>query len=221
MAQPLLRPAGVLEDEYGLELLTLDILCLKKYGPTYIDWDSDALKAELTEDFGAVGDMTWERIQAGRLLHKNNSFWKEWEVFEKVTASIVGEHPIFSYAQPPEADEIAIAIDTALRVEDYSYDDDVLGYIAAACLADGLWYFEGPLEVAQSALLDHDRRKNIDRDLELVASKLQTIDSYIKSPDTAIEVQVNNVIAVRKAVEAQRNQISKQMKTLPTLLGEA
>lgn len=221
MSQPLLRPAGVLEDEYGLELLTLDILCLKKYGPMYIDWDSDALKTELTEDFGLVGDMTWERIQAGRLLHKNNSFWKEWEVFEKVTAAIVGEHPIFSYSQPPEADEIAVAIDTALKVEDYAYDDDVLGYIAAACLADGLWYFEGPLEVAQSAVLEHDRRKNIDRDFELVASKLQTIDSYIDSPDTAIEVQVNNVIAVRKAVETQRTRVHKQMQTLPTLLGDS
>lgn len=219
MSQPLLRPAGVLEDEYGLELLTLDILCLKKYGPMYIDWDSDALKTELTEDFGLVGDMTWERIQAGRLLHKNNSFWKEWEVFEKVTASIVGEHPIFSYAQPPEADEVAVAIDTAQRVENYKYDADVLGYISAACLADGLWYFEGPLEVAQEALLEHDRRKNIERDVELVASKLQVVDSYIDSPDNAIDVQVNNVIAVRKAVETQRADVRKQMASLSSLIG--
>jgi len=218
MTQPLLRPAGILEDEYGLELVTLDILCLQKYGHTYIDWDSEALRLELMEDFGIVGDMTWERIQAARLLHKNDTFWKEWEVFEKITAAIIGEHPIFSYAQPPDADEIAIALSTAEKVASNEYSDDVCGYIAAACLADGMWYLDDPLDIALDALLDHDRKKGIERDFELVASKLQKTDSYIESPESAIDVQVNHVLGVRIALKEQQARVKKQMALLPELI---
>jgi hypothetical protein len=218
VAQPLLRPAGILEDEYGLELVTLDILCLQKYGHTYIDWDSEALKLELMEDFGTIGDMTWERIQAARILHNNDIFWKEWEVFEKVTAAIIGEHPIFSYTQPPDADEIAIALDTASRVSNNEYSDEVCGYIAAACLNDGMWYLDDSLDIALDALLEHDRKKGIERDFELVASKLQTTDSYIDSPESAIDVQVNHVLGVRKALKEQRARIKGQLLTLPSLV---
>ncbi|MEC8306419.1 MAG: hypothetical protein VXZ72_00970 [Chlamydiota bacterium] len=218
MAQPLLRPAGILEDEYGLELVTLDILCLQKYGHTYIDWDSEALKLELMEDFGKLGDMTWERIQAARILHKNDIFWKEWEVFEKVTAAIIGEHPIFSYSQPPDADEIAVALDTAAKVADNNYSEDVKGYIAAACLADGMWYLDDPLDVALDALLEHDRKKGIERDFELVASKLQKTDTYIDPPESAIDIQVNHVLGVNAALKEQRSRVAKQLAMLPRLV---
>tara|TARA_B100000131_G_scaffold317854_2_gene360625 strand:+ start:839 stop:1501 length:663 start_codon:yes stop_codon:yes gene_type:complete len=220
MTQPLLRPAGILEDEYGLELLTLDILCLKKYGPSYIDWDSEALRTELTEDFGPVGDITWQRIQAVRLLHKNDSFWKEWEVFEKVASAVLGDAPIFSYAQPPEADELAIVIDTASRVAGNSYSDDVLGYMAAACLHDGVWYLEDPLDIAQSALSEHDKRKNIEREYPAVASRLQDVTEYITQPDGLVDVQVNHVLGIRKAVASQQAIVKAQTLKLPSLIGE-
>lgn len=218
MAQPLLRPAGVLEDEYGLHLLVLDALCLSHIGFRYIGWDSDALKEELQEDFGEIGPVTWERIQSARLLHANDSYWKEWEVFENVTAAIAGEYPIFSYAQPPEAEEIAISLVAAQQIANHEFSTDVRGYIAAALLTDGLWYLEDPLAIVNEALLDHDRRKGIDRALGVVAQQLQEVDSYIKEPETAIDIQVNHVIAVRKAVEAFADEISTQLEKLPSIL---
>tara|TARA_Y100001970_G_C14223923_1_gene854396 strand:- start:2000 stop:2662 length:663 start_codon:yes stop_codon:yes gene_type:complete len=218
VGQALLRPAGILEDEYGLHLLVLDALCIKHIGPEYIGWDTEALKAELSEDFGDIGVVTWERIQAARLLHANDSFWKEWEVFEKVTAAIMGEPPIFSYSQPPEAEEIAIAIATAAAVANHKYTDDVCGYMAAACLFDGLWYLDDHIEVAEAALTEHDKRKGISRAFAAVAGRLEEVSDYIKEPNSAIDVQVNHVISVRKALAEYNGQIEKQLLNLPKIM---
>jgi len=220
-SKPLLRKAGVLEDERDLELLVVDVLLLKHLGPKYLEWDSDALKEELTEDFGEVGPVTWEKIQAARLLHTSETFWTEREVFEKVAASIMGELPIFSYAQPPESEEIAVAISTAAKIAFHPYDNDVLAYIAAACLNDGVWYFEDPLDIATAALSDHDSRKNIERDFGGVAARLQEVSSYISDPESAIDVQVNHVLGVRTALSIHNAAVERQMAKIPSLLSEA
>ena len=71
-AQPLLRPAGPLEDESGLHLLPLSVFLLEALGPNYLGWDSAALRSELEEKFGNIGVLTWERIQALRVFHIND-----------------------------------------------------------------------------------------------------------------------------------------------------
>ena len=221
MNEPLLRPANLLDDERDLELLTLDVLLLSKYGFRYIDWDSDALKQELIEDFGSVGVVTWERIQACRLLHASDIFWKEWEVFEKITAAIMGEPPIFSFVQPPESEEVAVALDTASKISSNEYSEEVKRYIAAACLHDGLWYLEDPLTVAHGEILAHDRWKEIDRDFGSVATRLRTQTKYNMSPETMADVQANNVISVRNALQVQRRSVKTQMKDIASILEES
>jgi hypothetical protein len=210
----LLRPAGLLEDERGLHMVTLSVLLLKELGSDYIAWESDALYRELRERFGLVGVVTWERIQAVRLLHTNSAFWSEWEIFENVVAAAVGAPPIFSLAQPPEAEDIAIAMAMADQFDSREYSDEVQSYIVSACLFDGTWYLDSPLDIAMPALLEYDGRLGISRDFGSVAARLQQISSYIQEPETAVDVQVNNVISVRKALAEYHSQVESQMKEL-------
>jgi hypothetical protein len=44
------------------------------------------------------------------------------------------------------------------------------------------------------------------------------VKSYVKEPETAIDIQVNHVLAVRKAVEYFANEIAKQLEKLPEIL---
>jgi hypothetical protein len=214
MASPLLRTAGLLDDETGLHMVTLSRILSNKYGPEYLLWDANSLQEELTDDFGTVGGTTWERIQALRVLHANDLFWTEWEVFEKICAAAVGVPTIFSYVQPPESEDMAIALTVAASFDTHEYSEEVKGYIAAACLNDGLWYLEPPLSIARKDLDTYYARKNIKMDIEGVADLLKKETSYIKSPRNSLEVQVNNVLSVRKALEEYNAQVAKQKELL-------
>ena len=213
--EPLVRKAGLLDDESGLHLLTLSVLLLNKFGPEFIAWTSECLREELEDHYGNIGPVTWERIQALRVLHANESFWKEWEIFEKITAAIMGEPPIFSYVQPPEAEEIAIALETAKRIDKHEYSDEVKKYIAASCLNDGLWYLEDPpLDIAKEALREYDIRLGIERRAETVAAALQAKEGFYDSPETAPEVQANRVREVALVLKRYNAAVESQLKNI-------
>lgn len=208
-----------MEDEVGLHVLPLSVLLLDTLGPDYLAWTSEALHAELEDRFGKIGVVTWERIQALRVLHAHDAFWKEWEVFEKITAAILGEAPIFSFVQPPEAEEIAVSLTVAKKINgENEFSDDVLGYIAAACLNDGLWYLEAPLNVAEPALTDYDRKHEILRDFAGVAGELEKSTQYREDLVDPTLTQVNRVLDVRSVLKRYDAAVSQQLAALPSLI---
>ena len=71
---------------------------------------------------------------------------------------------MFSLSQPPEPEDIAVTLEVLSSVSDYEYHKDVIGYIASACLYDGLWCLPGSLVIAQDAIKDYDSFKGISRD---------------------------------------------------------
>ena len=212
----LLRKAGLLEDETGLRILPLSRLCAQRYGAEYIAWPWEALSQSLREDFGGqIGPVTADRVQAGQLLLAHDMAWKEWEVFEKLAAAAQGVPAIFGRVQPPEPEHAAVAMAVLADFAPNDYHDDVLGYILAACLDDGLWYLEAPLDKALPLLSEMDRRIGIERDFGGVASVLRRQTDYNPSPTTSAEVQTNRAIAVRKAVAEYRVQVDDQLGRLP------
>lgn len=211
----LVRKAGLLEDETGLHVMPLAVLLLNALGHEYIAWSSEALREELQERFGTIGVVTWERIQALRILQAHDAFWKDWEVFEKVTAAILGEAPIFSLVQPPEAEEIAIALDVASKIDKHDFSAEVKGYIVSACLTDGLWYLEPPLNVVEEDLRAYDDYHHIQRDFAGVAAALQESSTYRPEFEDPISSQVNRVLDVRHALRLYNAEVEKQLKSLP------
>lgn len=216
---PLLRKAGPLEDEYGLHVLPLSVFLLEVIGPTYIGWESPALRAELEERVGPIGTLTWERIQALRVLHAHDGFWKEWEVFEKISAAINGQIPLFNLSQPPEAGDLAITLDVASKIDTHEFDEDVKAYVVASCLEDGLWYFEGQIsDVGSSLLQEHDRRMGIDRDVAAVAAELQRSEKFRVDPQSFAEVQANRVLEVREVLKRYNEAVRAQLDAVPEIL---
>ena len=214
-AVPLMRKAGKLDDESGLHLLTLSVLLLDKLGPEFLAWDYDALREELEERWGTIGPVTWQRIMALTVLHAHDIAWLEWEVFENMVAVIVGEMPVFSYVQPPEPEEMAIALETFRRIDSRAFGEEVKDYIIAACLNDGMWYLDGtPLNMAQSSLTEYDLNLGIDRDVGSVAAALQAQGGFYAEPDTAGEVQANKVRDVQLVLKRYTAAVDKQLKEL-------
>ena len=221
MSAALLRKARPLDDEYGLHAIPLSLILFDKIGAEVLLWDSTALHEELEDAFGSIGIVTWERIHAMRLLHSHDMAWREWEVFENVVAAIMGEGALFSHVQPPEPEEMAVAIEVMKKVDSHPFSPEVQGYIAASCLFDGLWYlYDTPLEFAQDEIHDLDRRQGIERNYGGVAAVLANRDSFLDPPETSADVQANRVLEVRLVLKRYNAIVDKQLLGLPKLLGK-
>jgi len=207
----LFRKAGILEDEKGTHFQVLDALLNKKFGDAWLDMDRDALKLELVEAFGELGDNAWERIQALRLLHANEMPWEDWGVFDNVVAAIVGSTAVFSYVQKPEPEDLVIAVYAMKAVREVPFSDEVLRYMAAACIDDTVWYVESPLEAVQPHIREHFSEKNIELPYESVADALAAGESPT-DPGSVVDFQVHEVLAVRKVRDAYIRSVNQQMK---------
>lgn len=209
-----LSTEGLLSDEKGLHLLTLDVLCLRELGAEFIGYEPEALMEEMTRSYGPVGQVASERLQVCQLLHANDLFWTEWEVFEKATNTIVGEPVVFSYTQPPDPEEIAIALLTANSFDSRQFSDEVKRYIAACCLFSGLYYLEGRLGLSAPFIEEHLRIKGIESNTKAIADLLERTSAPFEVPDSAEEVQVNKVLSVRDAVISFEKQVAAQIKEI-------
>ena len=217
MTSPLLRKANLLDDETDLELITINKILIKKYGLDYVNWESETLKEAVIDDFQSLGDMSWQKMQAGRLLLKNSAAWEEWEVFENVCCAVLGEPAIFSQTQPPEPEDMAITLETLKLVARHKFHKDVLGYIAAACIFDGLWSLPDPLFIAQDVIKDHDRFNGINRDFvspKLAAKGRSKV--YVR-PGNMAEAQANRMISVTTAVTEFKQKLAKENQQMMKL----
>lgn len=201
METPLLKKANILDDPMDLELLTVNKLMVKKYGLDYVNWESETLKEAVIEDFGSLGMLTWQKMQAGRLLIKNSACWEEWEVFENVCCAVLGEPAVFSQTQPPEPEDMAITLETLKEVANHAFHKDVIGYIASACLFDGLWCLPDSLSIAQDAIRDYDNFNGITRDYSSAKTAARGREKIYATPNNMAEAQANRIILVNTAVK--------------------
>jgi hypothetical protein len=202
----------LLDDEKGLHLYPLLVFLLRELGPGYLDWDSIALRLELEERWGAPGNLTWERIQAGRIMAGHDGFWTHMEVFENCALALAGEIPVFSFFQPLEAESIAVVLDTAARIKKQEFSEEVKGYMLACCLEDATWYFEAPLDILKPYQSWYDKDRKISRPHGLVKGRIDKPRSG--PPKDALDVQVDNVLSVRRTLAGYTSLIESQIKEL-------
>jgi hypothetical protein len=207
---PLLRAPGPFDDEAGTHLLVLHRALVGVLGEYYVDLDSEALREEILGRWKSLGDVTWNRVQAARLLASNDMAWDEWGVFEKVVAAVAGELPDFAFVQPPEAEDVARTLLTMAEFRDVDFHPDVVGYIGAACLHDGVWYLEAPLDIARQVIIDYTKDNGIELPFEEVQALLASRARAFSNPDSPAEVQFNEVLAVRRDLEDFRNELQRQ-----------
>lgn len=177
-------------------------------------WDSEVLHDELKRKYGEIGPLTWEKIQAARAMIVTDAFWKDWEVFEKCAAAISHRYPVFAFSQPPEPEEIAIALRTAERVSKAEYSEDVKRYIAAALLDGGHWYLEPPLDLVQAVVDEHDVRNGIERDRKSVQDLLESQSDYFTNPEYFAQVQANQVLSIREGLADYDREVREQLARL-------
>jgi hypothetical protein len=127
---------------------------LEKFGPDWFLWEGDTLKKEITETFKAssISEHNWQKLQAVRTLSTTSGYWLEWEIFEKIIQALNNNVPRFDIGQRCSIPQLMAGVDIASTIRDEPYSEEIIRYIAACAIDDGVTYLPEPLEMAQPVL---------------------------------------------------------------------
>lgn len=218
MRTRLFKTASAVSDEADLNPVALRVLLQNLYGTEFLTWEPETLKESLEKRFGSLGPLTWERIQALRVLLTHTGFFDAWEVFEKISNTFCGHVAIFHLIQPLSADELALAvhIGTAL-VPGQAWSDEVQRYILAGCANDGLWAPGFPLrEVFPELLKTYLAERDLTDAFQAVEARSGKASKIIPGSEDMVQVQVNRRLEIAELLRAFDAQTQEQIKVLPT-----
>lgn len=193
----------------------LDLALLKKYGPEWLEWESDTLLLQVPIDFRTVtiSDLNMSKLQAVKTLHLVDSFWQEWEVFTPVTMALNGVFPDFRVAQVPTVAQCAVAVDIARRIRtEPKWSDEMLAYLEVVHKHDGISCSIEPLDFVEVDMTDHPV------DCADVAQKWPLVRRTRKAPtgDTTTDEQLRRLLIVQQALDEDRATLAAQLPLLLT-----
>lgn len=128
----------------------LDLVLLKHFDLEWLEWLPDTLFKEIELTFGtSIAEVNRLKILATQNLHVTDSFWDQWEVFEKVIASLNGIIPRVGFIQPPDLGLLMAGVDMANEVRKETFSEEVSRYCAGVFLYENVHYAPEPLSFCQ------------------------------------------------------------------------
>ena len=124
-----------------------------KYGTEWLEWEPETLWKEIREDWNTqISRINHEKINAAKLLLLSDSFWRNWETFEKVVLAFNSVMPLFDRKQDITVGQMVHAVAQANEMRQEAFSDEVLSYIAMQAKEEGFLWLPAPLGVAQERL---------------------------------------------------------------------
>lgn len=124
---------------HALEILAqMRKFLTKEYGLGWPEWEPEVLIKFVEETFGKVNDLTKNKIWALQSALTTDAPWQDFDIFENCILSWCNESPIFGVIQPMDLHELAFGIGILDSIRTEVYSDEVLGYIAATLLNNGV-----------------------------------------------------------------------------------
>jgi hypothetical protein len=190
------RSLGPFEDGQTPPLVLWELLG-KQWGMAWVRWEPETLWEEIGEAFQVrPHPAIQEKALVLQLLLEQNSFWQDWQVFEKSAVALAGRTAVFDDSQMLSTDEVAAAMLVAKALRpDEEYDETVLTYLAAICHFEGLVYLVPPLSVVQEYLDQLTARPPVVDELAQVFSK----KGEDPPPTTPVGIQVTRLRAIQQA----------------------
>lgn len=130
--------------------VALDLILLKNFELDWLSWLPDTLFFEIEKTFGSsIAEVNRLKILAAQTLHTIDSYWEQWEIFEKVLWALNGNIPRVDVMQPPDLSILMSGVDMANGIRQETYGEEVARYCAAVFLNENVFYAPEPLNFCQ------------------------------------------------------------------------
>lgn len=135
--------------------VALDLVLLKHFELEWLRWLPDTLFAEIEATFStSIAEVNKLKILAAQTLHVTDVFWEQWEVFEKTLWALNGQIPHVDWIQPPDLSILMAGVDTANKMRQETYGEEVSRYCAAVFLYENVFYAPEPLSFCQKYIIE-------------------------------------------------------------------
>lgn len=193
--------------------LILDLALLKKYGPDWLFWEPETLLWRVPQDFrtSTISDLNLGKIQAIKVLHYVDDFWRQWEVFNWCTAPFNNLYADFQSMQVPSTAQMCVAIDIANRVRtDVPWELEVKGFIANACKFEGVFF---PPDILRFAAVKPD---NDLVDLDKISEEWPKVmySDQMPTADTIVAEQLRRTLGAHRFLKASQERLVSQLPML-------
>ena len=189
--------------------VVLDLLVLRAYGPEWLEWEPETLLVRVPETFRVplLSDLNLSKLQACRVLHMVDTFWKQWEIFAACLAPFNNEFPDFEVMRAPTVAQCLVAVDIANRIRvDADWSDEVKAYIQAVYEHDGIYLALPPADMVIVPPPESlDMAALMSRWPEVRAGKPP-------SGDTVLDEQLRRLSTAWEYLEESRGQLHHQLQ---------
>ncbi len=128
----------------------LDLVLLKNFELDWLTWLPETLFHEIEQTFTtSIAEVNKLKILAAQTLHVVDTYWEEWEIFEKTLWALNGQMPRLDTIQPPDLSMLMGGVDMANSIRQETYGEEVARYCAAVFLHENVFYAPEPLEFCQ------------------------------------------------------------------------
>jgi hypothetical protein len=188
--------------------IALDLLLLRRYGHTWLEWEPETLQALIPEDFGSqVSDLNLVKIQACKTLHLVDTFWEQWEIFIACLMPFNNEFTDFNVMQVPTVAQVLVACDVAARIrDDVEWSSEMKAYVRVVYEHDGIF-----LPIEPAAFVTLDAPEEIDQ--KALAVRWNEVRSSGKAPTGAnpMDEQLRRLLTVHGFLEESRTRLQRQL----------
>jgi len=189
--------------------IALDLLMLRKYGPAWLEWEAETLRALIPTDFKtpSVSELNIAKLQACRTLHLVDSFWQRWEVFIACLMPFNGEFPDFTTMPVPTVAQCLVACDIAQRIrDDVSWSSEMQAYIRVVYHHDGIFMPLPPMDFVTLEVPE-------EIDAQKVSRRWPEVLKSGRAPtgQTPVDEQLRRLLTVNGYLEESRTRLQRQM----------
>ena len=189
--------------------VALDLFMLRKYGPDWLGWEAETLRAIIPPDFktSSVSEINIAKLQACKTLHMVDSFWNSWEVYVACLAPFNSEFPDFEIAPAPTVAQCLVACDVGARIrDDVEWSSEMKVYVSTVYEHDGIFL---PLPPADFVTLKTPPEINPTE----LALKWPEVRARGRAPTAAtpLDEQLRRLLAAHEYLEGSRSRLQQQL----------
>lgn len=189
--------------------IVLDLALLRRYGPAWLGWEAETLRAVIPTDFATptVSELNISKLQACKAMHLVDTFWQQWEIFLHCCRPLNGEFPDFRVMAVPTAAQCLVACDIAGRIrQDVEWSGEMKEYLRTVYEHDGIYLHLPPMDFVSPevpALVDYGAL--VSRWKEVRAS------GHAPTGETVLDEQLRRLLAASGYLEASRTHLHHQL----------